>query len=107
MLEALDRLQERLRIPSSIVKELRRKLTQMLTDHARATRLHSSSPSPPFPAHHTMEKLGDAIAESDAWDDASPEEVKGMVHWAIAGASLAGCFQMNRARLTDLRLLAL
>lgn len=80
LLEALDRLQERLRLPSSLVKELKRKLAKM------ADRSLARPVAPP-----TREKLrhavrvGDALAESDMWDVAKPEEVHGLVHWLIEG----------------------
>lgn len=32
-----------------------------------------------------FDAVGDAIAESDMWDAAKPEEVKGLVHWLLAG----------------------
>ncbi|KAL3666809.1 hypothetical protein V7S43_008428 [Phytophthora oleae] len=74
LLEALDRLQERLHLPTSIVKELKRRLAKMVT--RSSVRLNTKCPSD--------RELGDAVAGSDVWDTATPEEVRGVVHWVLA-----------------------
>ncbi|KAG1697633.1 hypothetical protein DVH05_016072 [Phytophthora capsici] len=74
LLEALDRLQERLHLPTSIVKELKRRLARMVT--RSSVRLKTKCPSD--------RELGDAVADSDVWDSATPEEVRGVVHWVLA-----------------------
>lgn len=79
-LEALDMLQTKLRLPTSLVKELKRRLSKMV-DHS-ITRPVSA------PMHDKIQRaqsLGEVVAESDAWNEvAKPEEVKGFVHWLLA-----------------------
>ncbi|KAE9206890.1 hypothetical protein PF004_g17171 [Phytophthora fragariae] len=77
LLEALDRLQERLHLPTSIVKELKRRLAAMVT--RSSVRLQTKCPS--------ARELGDAVANSDVWDAAKPDEVHGVVHWVLAVTS--------------------
>lgn len=79
LLEALDRLQERVHLPSSLVKDLKRKLSKMVERSLAQRALSSPTKFKQF------DVVGDAIAESDMWDDAKPEEVKGLVHWLLAG----------------------
>ncbi|KAG7383106.1 hypothetical protein PHYPSEUDO_004028 [Phytophthora pseudosyringae] len=77
LLEALDRLQERLHLPTSVVKELKRRLAKMVS--RSSVRLKTKCPSD--------RELGDAVADSRAWDAAQPEEVRGVVHWVLAVAT--------------------
>ncbi|CAI5709155.1 unnamed protein product [Hyaloperonospora brassicae] len=77
LLEALDRLQERLHLPTSIVKELKRRLAKMVS--RSSIRLQTECPS--------ARELGDAVADSSVWASAEPEEVKGVVHWVLAAAA--------------------
>ncbi|RLN52348.1 hypothetical protein BBJ28_00005657 [Nothophytophthora sp. Chile5] len=65
---------ERLHLPTSIVKELKRRLAKMV-DRS------SASGATKFPSART---LGDTVAESEVWDVAQPEEVHGVVHWVLA-----------------------
>lgn len=81
LLEALDRLQERVHLPSSLVKDLKRKLSKMV-ERSLAQRPLSS---PTCAKLKQFGIVGDAIAESDMWDATKPEEVKGLVHWLFAG----------------------
>lgn len=73
LLEALDRLQERLHLPTSIVKELKRRLARMVS---RSSVTRNKCPSD--------QELGDVVAKSRVWDAATPEEVRGVVHWVLA-----------------------
>ena len=77
LLEALDRLQERLHLPTSIVKELKRRLAKMVS--RSSIRLQTECPS--------ARELGEAVADSSVWASAEPEEVKGVVHWVLAAAA--------------------
>ncbi|KAF4141778.1 hypothetical protein GN958_ATG09023 [Phytophthora infestans] len=77
LLEALDRLQERLHLPTSIVKELKHRLAKMVT--RSSVRLKTK-----YPSDH---QLGDTVADSQVWDAAKPEEVRGVVHWVLAVTS--------------------
>ncbi|ETI38436.1 hypothetical protein, variant 1 [Phytophthora nicotianae CJ01A1] len=77
LLEALDRLQERLHLPTSIVKELKHRLAKMVA--RSSVRLKTKCPSD--------RELGDAVADSCVWDTAKPEEVRGVVHWVLAVTS--------------------
>lgn len=86
LLDAMDRLQERLHLPTALVKELKRKLAMMI-DRS------SSSASAPSTAPRKF-SVGAKLAESTLWDDVSrPEQVRGVVHWVIAGMAvgLRGC----------------
>ncbi|KAG7396661.1 hypothetical protein PHYBOEH_001945 [Phytophthora boehmeriae] len=74
LLEALDRLQERLHLPTSIVKELKRRLAKMVS--RSSVRVRTKYPS--------EKELGDTVAESHVWDATKPEEVRGVVHWVLA-----------------------
>ncbi|KAH7479706.1 uncharacterized protein KRP23_6494 [Phytophthora ramorum] len=74
LLEALDRLQERLHLPTSIVKELKRRLAKMVS--RSSVRLKTKCPSD--------RELGDAVADNSVWNSAKPEEVRGVVHWVLA-----------------------
>ncbi|RLN55967.1 hypothetical protein BBJ29_004034 [Phytophthora kernoviae] len=71
---ALDRLQERLHLPTSIVKELKRRLAKMVSRSSVRARTK----------HPSEKELGDTVAESHVWDAAKPEEVRGVVHWVLA-----------------------
>ncbi|TMW68476.1 hypothetical protein Poli38472_005944 [Pythium oligandrum] len=79
-LEALDRLQVKLHLPTALVRELRRKLVKMV-DRSLARPVTA-------PTHHALQKaesLGELITESDAWGDVTkPSEVKGFVNWLLA-----------------------
>ncbi|KAG3035969.1 hypothetical protein PC128_g2729 [Phytophthora cactorum] len=77
LLEALDRLQERLHLPTSIVKELKHRLAKMVT--RSSVKLKTKCPSD--------RELGDTVADSHVWDAAKPEEVRGVVHWVLAVTS--------------------
>ncbi|KAG6976812.1 hypothetical protein JG688_00000986 [Phytophthora aleatoria] len=77
LLEALDRLQERLHLPTSIVKELKHRLAKMVT--RSSVKLKTKRPSD--------RELGDTVADSHVWDAAKPEEVRGVVHWVLAVTS--------------------
>ncbi|OWZ15322.1 hypothetical protein PHMEG_00011057 [Phytophthora megakarya] len=77
LLEALDRLQERLHLPTSVVKELKRRLAKMVS--RSSVRLKKKHPSD--------RELGDAVAACNVWDSAQPEEVRGVVHWVLAVTS--------------------
>ncbi|CAI5734112.1 unnamed protein product [Peronospora destructor] len=77
LLEALDRLQERLHLPSSIVKELKRRLAKMVS--RSSVRPQTKRPS--------ARELGDVVADSSVWDSAEPEHVRGVVHWLLAAAT--------------------
>ena len=81
MLDALLRLQERLNLPSSLVKEMRRKLAKVVD------RSVGRSPNPQ--QYRTLKRaqyLGETIAESDIWEKAKPEEVRSLVTWLVSGA---------------------
>lgn len=99
LLEALDRLQERLHLPSSLVKDLKRKLSKMV-DRSLARPLSS----PTCAKLKQYEVVGDAIAESDMWDAAKPEEVKGLVHWLFAGMNQTATHHSLRYAKPDLSL---
>ncbi|POM72827.1 Hypothetical protein PHPALM_10402, partial [Phytophthora palmivora] len=75
LLEALDRLQERLHLPTSIVKELKRRLAKMVS--RSSVRLKRTK----YPSDR---ELGDAVAVRRVWASAKPEEVRGVVHWVLA-----------------------
>lgn len=79
ILEALDRLQERLHLPTSVVKDLKRKLSKMV-DRS----LVRSVNSPSGQKLKKAELVGDAIATSDLWSLTGVEEITNLVHWAIA-----------------------
>lgn len=81
LLGALDRLQERLHLPSTLVKELKRKLAKMI-DTSSAAKAHKLAPE--------GKAVGERLAESDMWDRAEPEEIRGVVQWAVAGALATG-----------------
>lgn len=74
LLEALDRLQERLHLPTSIVKELKRRLAKMVA--RSSVRLQTKCPSD--------RELGNTVGDCHVWDAATPEEVEGVVHWVLA-----------------------
>ncbi|CAH0473297.1 unnamed protein product [Peronospora belbahrii] len=74
LLEALDRLQERLHLPTSIVKDLKRRLAKMV--NRSSVRLHVKRPS--------ARELGNVVAGSSVWDANEPEKVRGIVHWVLA-----------------------
>ncbi|CEG37046.1 uncharacterized protein PHALS_04509 [Plasmopara halstedii] len=73
LLEALDRLQDRLHLSTSVVKELKRRLAKMVTRSAVRPKSKCSND----------EELGDAVARSCLRDAAKPEEVRGVVHWVL------------------------
>uniref|UniRef100_A0AAV1UID4 Uncharacterized protein n=1 Tax=Peronospora matthiolae TaxID=2874970 RepID=A0AAV1UID4_9STRA len=77
LLEAMDRLQERLHFPTSIVKDLKRRLAKMVS--RSSVRLSTECPR--------ARELGDVVADSNVWDTAEPEEVRGVVHFALAVAA--------------------
>ncbi|KAJ0394394.1 hypothetical protein P43SY_000095 [Pythium insidiosum] len=79
-LEALDQLQERLNLPTSLVKEIKRKLSKMV-DRS----LVRPVPAPTHVKLQKAESLGEIITESDTWGEvARPEDVKGFAHWLLA-----------------------
>lgn len=82
LLEAIDRLQERLHLPCSVVKDIKRKLSKMV-DRSLTRPLSSSTCA----KLKQVDVVSDAIAESDMWDVAKPDEVQGLVHWLLAGTS--------------------
>jgi hypothetical protein len=71
-------LQERLHLPTSIVKELKKRLAKMVSrSSVRLKKTHRPSDR----------ELGDAVAGSSMWSEAQPEEVRGVVHWVLAVTS--------------------
>uniref|UniRef100_K3WRX1 SPRY domain-containing protein n=1 Tax=Globisporangium ultimum (strain ATCC 200006 / CBS 805.95 / DAOM BR144) TaxID=431595 RepID=K3WRX1_GLOUD len=74
LLDALDRLQERLHLPTALVKDIKRRLAK-LVDRSRPL---------PWATRAQCEAVSDAIAESDMWNVAKPDEVQGLVHWLLA-----------------------
>ncbi|CAI5712800.1 unnamed protein product [Peronospora effusa] len=77
LLEALDRLQERLHLPTSIVKELKLRLAKMVS--RSSVRPQSKCPS--------ARELGDVVADSSVWDSAEPEHVRGLIHVVLTAAT--------------------
>ncbi|KAF1326389.1 hypothetical protein FI667_g8502, partial [Globisporangium splendens] len=75
LLDALDRLQERLHLPTALVRDIKRRLAK-LVDCSRPL---------PWATRAQCEAVSNAIAESDMWNVAKPDEVQGLVHWLLAG----------------------
>lgn len=73
-MEALDRLQERLHLSTTFVKNLKHRLARMVT--RSSVRLNTKCSSD--------RELGDTVPDSRVWDDAKPEDVQGVVHWVLA-----------------------
>jgi hypothetical protein len=91
ILEALDRLQERFHLPTSVIKDIRKRLTKMI-DRSIVRPVSLSTKE----NLQKVESLGEQVAESDVWGEiARPEEVKGVIMWLISMTKTLNAFMIT------------